>query len=228
MIYYIKYILLIICLVFTSAFDSTLMAQETDTLVGTQSRRDKPIIQLSGIITNAKMEGMPFTTIAVRNRSQGTISNFWGYYSIAVHPDDSIRFSSVGHKSVEFTFPANIEIKEMHQDIILELDTIYLSETIIFPWTTYDQFLKAVVELELQDDDMERARNNIAMMQKQLFSDEYQVDASLNYKFYMQEKSNQLYTAGQVPTLSLLNPFAWAQFFEALKSGAFSSKKKTY
>ncbi len=200
----------------------------SDTVPTLTERQKKPIVQLSGIITNTKKEGMPFTTIAVINRAQGTVSNFWGYYSIAVHPDDTIRFSSVGHKSFEFTFPDSFSEKEWHADIVLAYDTVVLSETVVFPWTTYDQFLQAVLDLELQDEDMDRARSNIALMQKQLFSEEYQVDASLNYKFYMQDKANQLYTRGQVPTLSLLNPFAWAQFFEALKSGAFTSKKKVY
>lgn len=186
----------------------------------------KTIIQLSGIIRNDSLQTLPFASIVVPNRSQGTVSDFWGYFSIAVYPNDTVRFSSIGYKSYSFVFPTDFVDKEFDLNIYLEEDTIFLSETVVFPWTSYDQFLKAVVALELQDEEMERARKNIALMQKQIFSQEYQVDASLNYKYYMSEKANQAYTAGQLPTISLLNPFAWAQFFEALKSGLFSSKKK--
>jgi hypothetical protein len=186
----------------------------------------KPIIQLSGIVKNDSLQTLPFVSIVVPNRNQGTVSDFWGYFSIAVYPNDTVRFSSVGYKTYFFIFPEDFIDKEHDLNVYLEEDTVFLSETVIFPWTSYDQFLKAVVALELQDEEMERARKNIALMQKQIFSQEYQVDASLNYKYYMSEKANQAYTAGQLPTISLLNPFAWAQFFEALKSGLFSNKKK--
>lgn len=188
----------------------------------------KPIIQLSGVIKNDSLDHLPFVTIVIPNRNQGTVSDFWGYFSIAVYPNDTIRFSSVGYKPQYFTLPSNFKDKELDLNIVLQQDTVYLSETVVFPWTTYDQFLKAVVALELQDEEMDRARKNIAILQRQIFSDEYQVDASLNFKYYMSEKANQAYTAGQLPTISLLNPFAWAQFFEALKSGMFTSKKKSY
>lgn len=193
---------------------------------GNPGSQKKTIIQLSGIIRNDSLQTLPFASIVVPNRNQGTVSDFWGYFSIAVYPEDTIRFSSIGYKTYSFVFPDDFIDKEFDLNIYLEEDTVFLSETVVFPWTSYDQFLKAVVALELQDEEMERARKNIALMQKQIFSQEYQVDASLNYKYYMSEKANQAYTAGQLPTISLLNPFAWAQFFEALKSGLFSSKKK--
>lgn len=185
-----------------------------------------PIIQVSGVVKNDSLDKLPFVSIVIPNRNQGTVSDFHGYFSIAIYPSDTIRFSSVGYKSQVLTLPSDFIEKQLDVNIFLEEDTVFLSETVVFPWTTYDQFLKAVVALELQDEEMERARKNIAILQRQLFSDEYQVDASLNYKYYMSDKANQAYTAGQLPSISLLNPFAWAQFFEALRNGLFTSKKK--
>ena len=189
---------------------------------------DKNVIQLSGVIRNDSLKTLPFVTIVVENSSRGTVSDFWGYYSIPVYPNDTIRFTSIGYSDYRYVLPADLAGTNYSKEIVLLTDTVFLKETVVFPWHTYDQFLKAVVELDLPEDDMARARKNIETIQRQLISSEYQADASLNYKYIMNQKYNQAYTAGQYPTVSLLNPFAWAQFFEALKSGLFKSKKKIY
>jgi hypothetical protein len=189
---------------------------------------DRPVIQLSGVIVNDTAKSLPFATVAIPNREKGTVSDFWGYYSIPVYADDTIRYSSVGYKKQVFIFPEDFEGEHYNHNVTLITDTIILLEAVVFPWNTYDQFLRAVVELELPEDDLARARKNIAMLQRQLISDEYQVDASLNYKYFMESKYNQAYTAGQYPSVSLLNPLAWAQFFEALKDGLFTKKNKIY
>ncbi len=191
-------------------------------------QEDKNVIQLSGVIRNDSLKTLPFVTISVENSSRGAVSDFWGYYSIPVYPNDTLIFSSIGYSSYRYVLPADLEGNNYSKEVVLTTDTVFLKETVVFPWHTYDQFLKAVVELDLPEDDMERARKNIATIQRQLISSEYQADASLNYKYIMNQKYNQAYTAGQYPSVSLLNPFAWAQFFEALKSGLFKSKKKVY
>ena len=192
------------------------------------SQDEREVIQLSGVIRNDSTKTLPFVSIAVMGTRRGAISDFWGYYSIPVYPNDTIRFSSIGYSSLEYVLPAKLDGTNYSKEIVLYPDTVFLKEIVIFPWRTYDQFLSAVVELELPDDDMARARKNIAMVQQQLISAEYQADASLNFKYIMNEKYKQAYTAGQYPSVSLLNPFAWAQFFEALKSGMFKSKTKIY
>ena len=192
------------------------------------SQDDKDIIQLSGVIRNDSLKTLPFATVSIVNANRGAISDFWGYYSVAIYPDDTIQFSSVGYKKQFLVLPDSLKGTSYSFDVDLVTDTIFLQEMVVFPWRTYDQFLKAVVELDLPEDDMDRARKNIALIQEQLISEEYQADASLNYKYYMNQKYSQAYTAGQYPSVSLLNPLAWAQFFEALKTGLFKNKKKIY
>jgi hypothetical protein len=34
------------------------------------------------------------------------------------------------------------------------------------------------------------------------------------------------YAGGQIPPMNILNPFAWAQFFEAWKRGDFKRKSR--
>lgn len=217
-----KYLIVFLLVLFLTDF---LSAQ--DTLIA-QPGNDKDIIQLYGVIRNDSLKSLPFSTIAVLNNNRGVASDFWGYFSIAVNSGDTIQFSSVGFKKQLYIVPKGLEGTHQGHDVVLETDTVMLAEATVFPWSTYDQFLHAVVDLELADEDMENARRNIQLMQQQMISDEYQVDASLNYKYFMDQKYNAAYTAGQFPSVSLLNPFAWAQFFQALKSGMFKGKKKIY
>jgi hypothetical protein len=41
----------------------------------------------------------------------------------------------------------------------------------------------------------------------------------------MQQNANALYTRGQYPANNLLNPFAWAKFFNEVKHGLLKNQK---
>ena len=49
---------------------------------------------------------------------------------------------------------------------------------------------------------------------------------SINYKLSNQAYTERLYYTGQAPPLSIFNPFAWAQFFQALKDGSLKDPNK--
>jgi hypothetical protein len=103
-----------------------------------------------------------------------------------------------------------------------------LAETVVFPWNSYEQFKEAFMNLEIPEDDVNRAFNNLALIEDQLQMYGADPDPSLNYKYFMQQTYNQLYYAGQLPPNNLLNPIAWAQFFKALKNGDFKRKKYNF
>ena len=50
------------------------------------------------------------------------------------------------------------------------------------------------------------------------------MSASENYRYAVQQQSRQISYAGQMPTISLLNPIAWAQFIQAWKNGSFKKQ----
>jgi hypothetical protein len=47
---------------------------------------------------------------------------------------------------------------------------------------------------------------------------------SMNFKNQMALKQAQLYYNGQAPPITVLNPFAWAQFIKAWREGKFKRK----
>ncbi|MBK8414355.1 MAG: hypothetical protein IPN13_08710 [Bacteroidetes bacterium] len=105
-------------------------------------------------------------------------------------------------------------------------DTILLQETVIYPWPTKDQFKQAFLNLKVPDNDLERAKRNMALAEMRELMVNMPMDGSGNYKALMMERQNKLYTAGQYPSISLLNPIAWAKFIEAWQRGDYKRKDK--
>jgi hypothetical protein len=106
-------------------------------------------------------------------------------------------------------------------------DTNHLDETAIYPWPTKQQFIEAFIKLKIPDDDLVRARKNLELAEMRERAQAMAMDGDMNYKNYMQQQIyNKNYYIGQIQPFSILDPFAWAQFFKAWKEGKFKRKKK--
>lgn len=186
--------------------------------------QEKKLLQLSGRISNEMMDPLPFSHILIMNSYRGAITNKDGRYSLVVEEGDTVLFSAVGYKRKYLRMPGSMAEPFLQLDVVLETDTLIITAAEIYPWKSYDEFKEAFVNLKLPTDDMERARKNIALLRTQIIMD-HDPDARQNFQHVMEQQFRQTYTQGQNPSYQLLNPFAWAKFFEALKRGDFKSKK---
>jgi hypothetical protein len=183
------------------------------------------VIQFSGVVVNGdSLQPVPYTNISLKGSNHGTMSDFFGFFSLVAETNDTIVFSSLGFRKSNFVIPN--ELKEDHYSIIqmLQKDTFLLRETVIFPWPTKEQFEIAFVNLQVPDDDLERARKNLAQDKIIEMSTNMPMDANMNYKNSSQQFNTKLYNAGQIPMNNLLNPIAWAKFVQAWKNGDFKRK----
>ena len=96
--------------------------------------------------------------------------------------------------------------------------------TNVYPWPSAPDFKKAFLALQLPEDDITRADRNMARSDSKERMTGMAMDASLNYKYSMQQYQSKLYYAGQLPPNNLLNPIAWAKFIKAWKNGDFKKK----
>jgi hypothetical protein len=119
--------------------------------------------------------------------------------------------------------PENLPSKFLNLEILLYVDTLAIAEAKIYPWKSYEEFKEAFVNLNLPNEDMERARRNIALIRTQIIMD-HEPSARANFRNIMEQQYQQTFMQGQLPSYQLLNPFAWAKFFKALKRGDFKSK----
>lgn len=184
------------------------------------------LLQFSGIIvTGDSLKPVPYANILIKNTHRGTTSDFFGYFSFVAQRGDTILFSHIGFKRNRFIIPDSLSTNRYSLIQVLITDTVLLSETYIYPWPTKEQFKMAFMNLNIPDDDLERARKNLQLMEMHERFKSMGMDGSQNFKNYMQEQTSRLYYAGQYPPTNLLNPIAWSKFIEAWKNGQLAIEK---
>jgi hypothetical protein len=193
---------------------------------GYGQEKEDNYIQFSGVVVDGEdLMPIPFTAIIIKNTHRGTVSDYYGFFSIVARKNDTIEFSYLGYKKAQFVIPDSLEESRYSLIQMMFSDTILLKETVIYPWPTKEQFKEAFLSLRIPDDDMERARKNLNYASIREAARNMPMDGSMNYKWQMQQQQNRLYFAGQFPQNNLLNPIAWARFIEAWKNGEFKNDK---
>ena len=203
----------IIYIVFTIAGMQALSAQEL-------------LMQWTGVVRNDLLQPVPFAHIIRQKDFHAIMSDHTGKFTIIAFPRDTLLVSCVGYKLMKIPVP-NVsydDSRHFNRDIIMEEDTITLSELVIFPWRTYREFKEAFMALELPEDDLQRAYRNIAVLQEQIYAAiaNRQATPNSNFRDAMNSRVTRMMTYGHMyPTYSITNPIAWAQFFQALRNGDF-------
>lgn len=205
----------------------TILLLISSSLISQEENED--LIQFSGVaVTADSLLPVPFATVMIKNTSYGTTTDFYGYFSFVARKGDTLQFSSVGYQKSDYIIPDTLQGNRYPLIHTMLRDTVNLETVNIYPWPTADQFKQAFLSLDIPDDNLEIARKNL---NPDLMADRVAVmpmDGSMNFKFQNQQRSNQLYYAGQsrMNNLSnLLNPIAWAKFIEAWKRGDFKRKE---
>lgn len=203
-----------------SIFISIILLNHWD-CIGQNKVEDK-IVQLTGLIlTGDSLRAVPYATIYNKRSHRGTISDFRGFFSFVAHKGDTIRFSCIGFKEVKYKVPDTLSSNRYSMVQLMTHDTIYLSETIIYPWPTREQFKVAFLNTEVPEDDYDRAMRNLERAELKERLMQMPMDGGHNFKNYMNQYNSKLYYKGQSPPLNIFNPFAWAKFIEAWKEGKF-------
>jgi hypothetical protein len=200
-------------------------AQQT----GDRTANVQDLVQFSGaVVTGDSLHPVSFTHIIDRSTGFWTIADFYGYFSFVARKGDTISFSAVGFKKAFLTIPDTITNNRYAMFQVMATDTIYLNETVIYAWPTKEQFRMAFLTLDIPDDDLEIARKNLERYELAVRTDQISIpmDGSMNYRNYIDNTVSKLYYQGQTQPISLLNPFAWAQFIKAWEEGKFKRKKQ--
>jgi len=191
-----------------------------------QAQNRDSLVQFSGVVVSGdSLSPVPFTSILIKGTNRGTITDFYGYFSIVAKKRDIIQFSCVGYKTSEYKIPDTLKNDRYSLIQILTSDTINLPVASIYPWPSIEDFKLAFMNLEIPDDDLERARKNLDQAEMCERMEATPMDGALNYKYQMNLYSSQLYYAGQAPPINLLNPLAWAKFIKAWRRGDFRRRK---
>jgi len=195
------------------------------------AQRVNDLVQFSGVVVTAdSLRPVPFATISVGKTGRGTSSDYLGFFSIVVHKNDLVSFSAVGYRSGLFRIPDTLSENRYSMIQVMSSDTIMLTETVIYPWPSKEQFRHAFLTLRIPDDDIEIARRNLAYMEmREIYGRNYDPEKfgftpGQSYHNYMSGQADKLYYRGQTMPNNLLNPIAWAKFIQAWKRGDFKKK----
>jgi hypothetical protein len=194
-------------------------------------QRYDDLVQFSGVVVTAdSLRPVPFANISVAKTGRGTTTDYWGFFSLVVHKNDIVSFSAVGYKSGLFRIPDTLTQNRYSLIQVMSSDTIMLTETVIYPWPSKEQFRHAFLTLKIPDDDIEIARRNLAYMEmREIYGRNYDPERygftpGQSYHNYMSAQADKLYYRGQTMPNNLLNPIAWAKFIQAWKRGDFKKK----
>jgi hypothetical protein len=194
------------------------------------SQKNKDAIQFTGKVVTSDEKGnvipLPYTTIAVKGTSRGSSSEIDGYFSFVALKGETIIFSRIGFKSVEYTIPDTMKGDYYSWIQIMSTDNVLLPEVVIYPWPSREHFKQDLLAMDITNELKEAARKNMA--QDVLREMRYGVPAdgreaaSLSFR----QTANRATYAGQIAPQRIFDVFAWKQFIEAWKRGDFKKKDK--
>jgi hypothetical protein len=199
-----------------------LLSQEED-----RKKYYENLVQFTGVVvTGDSLRPVPYTHIYDMTRNRGTVSDYYGYFSFVALRGDTIEFSSVGFKKSYFIIPDTIRAPRYTIFQLMTEDTVYLSETVIYPWPSKEMFKEAFLSLEIPTTDLDIARKNLARDKIMMMAEAMPMDGSMNYRNYIDKTVSKYYSYGaMVPYYGIFDVVAWAKFIEAWREGKF--KKKT-
>jgi len=209
-----------ICLFIALFFVTSFFAQNP----AEKNLRNEKYIQVSGVVLDDSLQPLPFVSIMLKGTRSGTVSDFYGFFTIVAKAGDEMQFFSINHKNKVYNLSDTLTGKHYSIIQILTKDTIQLPTVNVFPWPSKEQFKRAILNLDLTDTDIDRAAKNMDNDDVRSSIRGGTMDAASNYRVRMQQQYTRLYQAGQYPSVSLLNPVAWAQFIDAWRKGKLKVK----
>jgi hypothetical protein len=218
---------ILLLIFFTGAVSSATKAQEP---------ADTALVQLSGFVIAADSAApVPYATVKVKGEPRGTVSNLEGFFSMVVQYEDTVTFSSVGFRASEYVIARHTNDTKLKHVQTLKYDTTTFEEAVIRPYPTKDEFREAFINLDLPDDKFTIAQRNLESRRLNQIARNLPKDAKEQYNLAQQRFHNQSFYSGgnrrfftavggsgtPIPG-SLLNPFAWSEFVNAIQRGEFT------
>lgn len=183
------------------------------------------VVQLYGVVMTAdSLRGLPAVSVIVKGSGRGTLTNYQGVFSIVVLKGDEIEFTSVGFKPKLTQIPRDLSGNQFSIIQLMVTDTVYLPASIIKPRPSREQFERDFVNTVVPDDNIEIARQNTDMAKRRILAQSLPRDGGEAVNFNLAQGARKYYSAGQMPPMNVLNPFAWNEFVKAWKRGDFKKK----
>ncbi|RME17794.1 MAG: hypothetical protein D6799_03540 [Bacteroidetes bacterium] len=196
--------------------------------IAQQNNKSEKFIQISGVVVDAdSLKPVPFVSIIIKGTKRGTITDYYGFFTLVASPGDELQFFSLNHKNGVYKLDDTLTLSHYYIIHSLIKDTVLLPTVSIYPWPSKEEFKKAFLNLDLSETDYDRAAKNLDRKELSYNERNIKMDAQANYQYALQQQLTKMYSLGQYPTINLLNPIAWAQFIDAWRKGKFKNKNSS-
>lgn len=186
------------------------------------------VVQFSGrviAVHKGKIEPLILTNIAVKGTARGTNSDIDGFFSLPVREGESVLFSRIGYETKEFAIPMQIQGNLFSKDIIMQKDTLFLPEALIYPWPDKDYFKIEFLALEVDNYFEDIAAQNLSPEKMEVLREILPVDGGEVSKLELRQAAADYYYYGQARPQNIFNPLSWKKFIDAIKRGDFKKKE---
>ena len=179
------------------------------------------VVQVSGlVVTGDSLSPLPYCTVFRSRDRRGTMTDARGFFSLPALTGDTLEFSSVGYVSQQAVIPEGGELARVNLVQPMGRDTVTMNDAFVYPWPSRERFRQDFLALGLPNQSLDPAWDS-PMDPMDVYDRLSEVgrDGQSTSSNVLAAQAQQAGYAGQAPPVNLLNPVAWAQFLQALKSG---------
>ena len=179
------------------------------------------VVQVSGlVVTGDSLSPLPYCTVFRSRDRRGTMTDARGFFSLPALTGDTLEFSSVGYVSQQAVIPEGGELARVNLVQPMGRDTVTMNDAFVYPWPSRERFRQDFLALGLPNQGLDPAWDS-PMDPMDVYDRLSEVgrDGQSTSSSALAAQAQQAGYAGQAPPVNLLNPVAWAQFLQALKSG---------
>lgn len=179
------------------------------------------VVQVSGlVVTGDSLSPLPYCTVFRSRDRRGTMTDARGFFSLPALTGDTLEFSSVGYVSQQAVIPEGGALARVNLVQPMGRDTVAMKDAFVYPWPSRERFRQDFLALGLPNQGLDPAWDSpIDPMDVYDRLSEVGRDGQSTSSEVLAAQAQQAGYAGQAPPVNLLNPVAWAQFLQALKSG---------
>ncbi len=190
-------------------------------------------IQVSGVILaqDSSRQTIPNTKIQVQGRPLILESGADGFFSIAAAPGDSIVFRRFGFVPEKLWVPDSLLGDSYLAVVEMSWNTLELEEVTLYPWPRPEDLNRELLAMEIKTTERDIALRNLAIQSLKEQARAMGMDAGEMQRYIMTAQAQSVHNAnryygtngGTAILGRLSDPFAWSQFFNALKRGDFKN-----
>jgi hypothetical protein len=181
----------------------------------------RQVMQVTGVVISGdSLYGAPYVTVYRESDFRGTFSDDNGYFTIPALEGDTLWFMGLGFKKTMYKVPESSGGQRLQVVQYLETDTVELKTVYVLPWPAPQDLRKEILAMDMSDDRVLTIQKGIRQMWEH--NDLIYVGPSgAHFNEVLSDIRNRQQNTGYVQN-QLLNPFAWASFFKAIRDGEFN------